>query len=61
MNAGELKTILERVPSYTEILTGEEASEITDAFLPVTKAYRLISYDEHSDALVLIEKGDDIT
>lgn len=57
MNAGELKTILERVPSYTEILTGEEASEITDAFLPVTKAYRLISYDEHSDALVLIEKG----
>lgn len=55
MNAGELKEILERVPSHVQILTGEEESEITDRFLPVTKALRLIDYKANSDALVFIE------
>lgn len=57
MNVGELKEVLERVPPYVQVLTGEEASEITDAFLAVTKAYRLIDFEAHNDALVLIEKG----
>lgn len=57
MNVGELKEVLERVPSYVQVLTGEEASEITDAFLTITKAYRLIDFEAHNDALVLIEKG----
>ena len=55
MTAGELKAILDRVPSKAEILIGESESAITDTFLPVTGAYRHIDYTNHRNAVILIE------
>ena len=55
MTAGELKAILDRVPSKAEVLIGETESAITDTFLAVTGAYRHIDYNNFHDAIVLIE------
>ena len=55
MTVGELKAILDRVPSKAEVLIGESESAITDTFLSVTGAYRHIDYNNHRNAVILIE------
>lgn len=55
MTVGELKAILDRVPSKAEVLIGESESAITDTFLSVAGAYRHIDYNNFHDAVVLIE------
>lgn len=55
MTVGELKAILDRVPPKAEVLIGESESAITDTFLPVTGAYRHIDYNNHRNAVILIE------
>ena len=56
MTVGELKDILDRVPPKAEVLIGESESAITDTFLSVTGAYRHIDYNNHRNAIILIEK-----
>ena len=56
MTVGELKAILDRVPSKAEVLIGESESAITDTFLPVTGVYRHIDYTNHRNSVILIEQ-----